>query len=37
MIALFGFLTTRAWNLKHAILKWSSVIVDLPAAVSLIK
>jgi cytochrome c553 len=27
VIALFGFLTTRAWKLKHAFLKWSGVII----------
>jgi len=27
LIALFGFLTTRAWKLKNAILKWGGVII----------
>ena len=27
LIALFGFLITRAWKLKHAILKWGGVII----------
>jgi mono/diheme cytochrome c family protein len=27
VIAVFGFLTTRAWKLKHALLKWVGVII----------
>lgn len=27
LIALFGFLTTRAWKLKNALFKWFSVVV----------
>jgi hypothetical protein len=27
LIALFGFLLTRAWKLKNAILKWSGVVL----------
>jgi cytochrome c553 len=27
LIALFGFLTTRAWKLKNAFLKWGGVVV----------
>lgn len=27
LIALFGFLTTRAWKLKNGILKWGGVII----------
>jgi cytochrome c553 len=27
LIALFGFLTTRAWRLRNAILKWGSVVI----------
>lgn len=27
LIALFGFLTTRAWKLKNATLKWGGVII----------
>ena len=27
LIAVFGFLTIRAWKLKHAFLKWIGVII----------
>lgn len=27
LIALFGFLTTRAWKLKNAMLKWGGVVI----------
>lgn len=27
LIALFGFLTTRAWKLKNAILKWGGMVI----------
>ncbi len=27
LIALFGFLTTRAWKLKNAVLKWGGVVI----------
>ncbi len=27
LIALFGYLTTRAWKLKNAILKWGGVVI----------
>ena len=27
VIAVFGFLTTRAWKLKNAFLKWGGVII----------
>ena len=27
LIALFGFLTTRAWKLKKPFLKWGGVVV----------
>lgn len=27
LIVLFGFLTTRAWKLKNAILKWGGVVI----------
>jgi mono/diheme cytochrome c family protein len=28
LVAVFGFLTTRAWKLKNALLKWTGVFIS---------